>query len=86
MPVGKLRAIAGGSAARSPLLASLQRGDIALTEYLEARVDEAIAPLLGKISADRIDSLRALLKEQLSEDPVLVELVRQATAREPQAG
>ena len=66
--------------------ARFRRGEITLDEYLEARVSDAIALVDGKLSADRIEWLRGMLREQLTQDPVLRERVRQATAgHEPQA-
>jgi hypothetical protein len=91
MPVGKLRAVASGPAAEaSPdagsLLARLKLGELGLDEYLESRISEAIAPFQDKLPADRIEWMREMLREQLVEDPVLRELTRRATGREPQAG
>jgi hypothetical protein len=91
MSAGKLRAVAGGLAVEAPreadsLIERLKRGELSIDDYLELQVDAAIAPLRDKLPADRIEWMRAMLKEQLREDPVLSELVRQATGREPQAG
>jgi hypothetical protein len=90
MSAGKLQAVAGAteigkSAAPSALYDRLTRGELDVDSYLDARVDEAIAPLAGKLPADRIAWLRGMLRDQLVTDPVLSERVRQATGREPQS-
>lgn len=69
----------------SVLFARFKRGEISVDEYLDGRVNEAIAPYNGKLPADRIEWLRGMLREQLATDPVSAEFVRQATGREPQA-
>lgn len=84
MAAGKLRALAGGATASaasdaSPLLESLGNGEINVEQYLEARVEEALEPLLGKVPASQLDWIRAMLTAQLREDPVLATLVEQAT-------
>ena len=69
----------------SALFERLTRGELDIDAYLEARVDEALAPLAGKVAADRMAWLREMLRDRLVADPVLSERVRQATGREPQA-
>ena len=64
----------------SELLAQLERGDISTNEYLSARVEEAVAPLVGRLPPEQIDAVREALRAELEMDPVLVELVRRATA------
>lgn len=89
MAAAKLRSVRGaaesGSAAPSALLERLTRGELDINGYLDARVDEAIAPLAAKLPPDRIAWLRGMLREQLVADPVLSERVRQATTREPRS-
>ncbi len=80
-----------GSAASAPVgpnapsaaLEKLQSGEVDLDQYLDARVDDAVRHLEGKLSAPELDFVRGELRQQLAEDPVLVELVRRATGTVP---
>ncbi|RYZ03142.1 MAG: hypothetical protein EOO73_28960 [Myxococcales bacterium] len=58
---------------------ALERGEIGVAQYLDARVEGAVAPLLSKLSPDQLDFVRAELRAALETDPVLVELVRKTT-------
>jgi hypothetical protein len=62
-------------------LARLERGEIQLEEYLDARVAEATAHLAGRMSAEQLEFVKQTLRVELSSDPVLVELLRRATGR-----
>ena len=64
----------------SPLLQRLDAGTLSVDEYLDLQVNEAVAHLEGKLPANQLQFVRESLREQLSEDPVLVELVRRTTA------
>ena len=90
MAAGKLRAVAGAAGSEtksvsSALFPRFERGEIGVEEYLDARVNEAVAPLEAKLPADRIRWLKGMLREQLELDPVLSERVRQATGQAPRA-
>ncbi|HTU61906.1 MAG TPA: hypothetical protein VMF89_25790 [Polyangiales bacterium] len=61
------------------LIARLERGEISLDAYLDQRVEEAVAPFSAKLDPGALSFMRSSLREQLAEDPVLVELVRRAT-------
>lgn len=63
----------------SDALGRLQRGEISVDEYLDARVQQATDHLKDKLSAEQLDFVRDSLREQLSVDPMLAELVRRAT-------
>ena len=65
--------------------ARFERGELTVDEYLDACVSDAIALVDGRLSVERIEWLRGMLRDQLTSDPVLAERVRQATRREPQA-
>lgn len=65
--------------------ARFERGELTIDEYLDVLVSNSVAQVQGKLSTDRIEWLRGMLREQLTSDPVLRERVRQATGREPQA-
>ena len=68
----------------SSALAKLQAGDIGLDEYLDVQATDAVRHLEGKLSAEQFEFVRSTLKEQLRNDPVLVELVRRTTGSMPQ--
>jgi hypothetical protein len=67
----------------SAALASLQRGELSLDQYLDGRVSEATQHLAGKISPDQLEFVKQSLREQLATDPVLVELVQRTTGSAP---
>lgn len=60
-------------------LQKLRRGDMSLDDYLEERVEAALAHVKGRVSGERLQMLREVVREQLRTDPVLVEIVRQVT-------
>src|SRR6185503_11484234 len=66
--------VAGAERAAAPsgseALGRLQRGDIGLDQYLDARVDDAVAHLQGTLPADELAFVKQTLREQLSTDPV----------------
>jgi hypothetical protein len=61
------------------LLERLERGELSVDQYLDSRVDEAVAPFQAHLPADKLEFLKSSLRAQLETDPVLVELVRRAT-------
>jgi hypothetical protein len=73
----------GSAAAPAPAsaLARLERGEIDLEQYLDARVAEATAHLAGKVTAEQLEFVQQTLRAELSSDPVLVELLRRATGK-----
>jgi hypothetical protein len=71
---------AAPAAAASPL-SRLERGELGLEQYLDARVAEATAHLAGRVSAEQLEFVKQTLRVELSSDPVLVELVRRATGK-----
>lgn len=64
----------------SNLLQRLERGELSVDQYLDARVDEAAAPLGSHLSSEQLDFVKSSLRAELESDPVLVELVSRATA------
>jgi hypothetical protein len=66
-------------------LARLERGELGLDAYLDARVSEATKHLEGRLGRAELDYVKQTLRSQLESDPVLVELVRKATGRTPGA-
>ncbi|MFZ5896482.1 MAG: hypothetical protein ACOY0T_35840 [Myxococcota bacterium] len=69
----------------SSLLDRLSSGEISVEQYLDARVEEAVAPLVSKLPADAVEHIKSSLRADLETDPVLVELVRRATGVAPPA-
>ncbi len=67
------------------LLERVQRGEVALDAYLDVRVNDAVGHLEGKLPAEQLEFVREELREQLRNDPVLIELVRRATGQAPEA-
>jgi hypothetical protein len=65
--------------AASDAFLALERGEISVEQYLDARVEGAVAPLLPRLSPEQLEFVRAELRAALSTDPVLVELVRKTT-------
>jgi hypothetical protein len=58
-------------------------GQIDLQGYLDAKVEEATSHLRG-LPGDQLAAIRGALRERLATDPALIELVRQATGRDPE--
>jgi hypothetical protein len=79
----------GGPEAASPPVAAagegdaflaLERGEISVEQYLDARVESAVAPLLSRLSPEQLEFVRSELRSALTTDPVLIELVRKTTS------
>jgi hypothetical protein len=70
-------AAAGGQV--SAALASLQRGELTLDQYLDGRVTDATSHLVGKLSPDQLEFVKQSLRDQIATDPVLIELVQRTT-------
>jgi hypothetical protein len=62
----------------------LRQHEISLNEYLDICVEKALSHLVGHASPERLQFIRALLREQLMTDPVLIEYVQQTTGSDPQ--
>ncbi len=67
-------------------LSRLERGEIDVNQYLDVRVAHAVEHLQGKLSAEQLDFVKKTLREQLTTDPVLIELVRRSTGVVPPEG
>lgn len=78
---GSARDVPGASG--SLALQQLERGEIDVQQYLDARVADAVQHLEGRFPASQIDFVRKALREELSSDPVLVELVRRTAGSPP---
>lgn len=86
-PAGRAFEVAGSSAAAaaeraagsSDAFAALERGEIGVEQYLDARVESAVAPLVSRLSPEQLEFVRSELRTALATDPVLLELVRKST-------
>ena len=67
--------------AKSGDLSRLERGEIGLDAYLDARVGEATQHLAGRLSPEQLDFVKQTLRSELESDPVLIELVQRATGK-----
>jgi len=63
----------------------LRAGEISVSEYLDIQIHEATAHLDGRLSPEQLSFIRDNLREQLSSDPVLVDLVKSTTGALPPA-
>jgi hypothetical protein len=64
-------------------LDQVRSGALTIEQYLDLKVTEATAHLTDRLSAEQISFVRTSLREQLSSDPALVELVKTATGHLP---
>ncbi|HEX9294890.1 MAG TPA: hypothetical protein VF881_03625 [Polyangiaceae bacterium] len=69
-------------AATGPL-ERLRSGEISLSQYLDIKVHEATAHLDQRLTTEQLSFIRDSLREQLSSDPLLVDLVQSATGALP---
>jgi hypothetical protein len=72
-------ATAASAASGSDAFQALERGEISVDQYLDARVESAVAPLVSRLSPEQLEFVRGELRGALETDPVLVELVRRTT-------
>lgn len=77
------RAAATDAVSEKGPLGQLERGEIGLEQYLDARVEAALAPLVESLNPESLAFLKSSLRAELATDPVLVELVRRATGANP---
>jgi hypothetical protein len=65
--------------APSEALVRLRRGEISLSAYLDACTERTVQPFKGRVSEAQLDFLMQLVREQLSTDPTLTQLVHRTT-------
>lgn len=68
----------------SESLEKLKRGELSLGEYLDEAVENALAHVKGRVTADMLDNFRVTLRESLRTDPTLIEIVQRLTSQTPQ--
>jgi hypothetical protein len=73
---------AAADVVRAPL-DRLRAGEISVSQYLDIKVSEATAHLDRRLSTEQLEFIRNSLREQLSSDPMLVELVKASTGSLP---
>src|SRR5262245_46933396 len=71
--VGKTAAV---EAAGSVSLDQVRSGAISVSQYLDLKVNESTAHLVDRLNAEQLSFIRQSLREQLSSDPALVDLVK----------
>ena len=75
---------AAASEATAPAsLDQVRSGALSIAQYLDIKVHEATSHLTDRLSAEQISFIRNSLREQLSTDPALVDLVKAATGHLP---
>jgi hypothetical protein len=86
-PAAEFKVNRGGPVEAAPetSLDRLRAGEISVSEYLEIQVQQATAHLDGRLSTEQLSFIRGSLREQLSTDPVLVDLVKSTTGALPPA-
>jgi hypothetical protein len=63
-------------------LERLRAGEIDVKGYVDAKVQEATAHL-GPMPPEKLEQIRAALRDRIGSDPMLVELVKKATGHVP---
>lgn len=85
-PTGARETFQVSRAAPSEAAGPIERvrsGEITVEEYLDSKVSEATSHLEGKLSSENLEFVQNSLREQLANDPVLVDLVRGAAGAVP---
>jgi hypothetical protein len=68
----------------SPIsLDRVRSGEMSVSEYLDGKVSEVTSHLVDRLTPDQLAFVQENLREQLSTDPVLVDLVKAATGSVP---
>ena len=65
--------------ATSNALDRFRAGDVDLGGYVDLKVDEATSHLSASLPAGQLEAVRSALRERISSDPSLVELLEKAT-------
>jgi proline dehydrogenase len=61
----------------SELLRRLESGQVSQEQYLDIKAEQAVSHLVGRLPAEKLELIRATLRDQLSNDPLFQRLVRQ---------
>jgi hypothetical protein len=65
-------------------LRKLRHGELTLDAYLDFRADESVRGMRGQVSEARLRMVREVMREQLENDPVLLEMLKEITGLGPQ--
>lgn len=65
----------------SDALERLRAGAIDLEEYLDIQVEEAVGHLARLLPRDKLEQVREVVRNQLRQDPALVEFIRKLAAQ-----
>jgi hypothetical protein len=78
-----VRKVGTGEAVGSASLDQVRSGAISVEQYLDLKVDEATAHLAPRLGEEQLSFIRTSLREQLSSDPALIDLVKATTGQLP---
>ena len=81
----KVGRAAASAPAQATSLDRLRAGEISVSEYLDIQIQNATAHLEGRLSTEQLGFIRDNLREQLSSDPMLADLVKSTTGALPPA-
>jgi hypothetical protein len=73
-------------APKSEMLRRLERQEITIEQYLDHCAEEAVAHIKGLVDSDRLQFIKAMIRDQMRTDPVLVRYIEQATGLSPEVG
>ncbi|MFO0658543.1 MAG: transglutaminase domain-containing protein [Polyangiaceae bacterium] len=85
-PVSSVSGSSGVSTTASAEMSPADRvrsGQLSVDAYINLRVDEATKHLASRLGPGDLARVKSMLREQLSTDPALVELVQRATGQTP---
>ena len=74
--------VQGASLSNGPF-ARLERGEISLDQYLDVRVEDAVAPFVSYLAPEQVEFMKSSLRVELESDPVLVELLKRVASAVP---
>lgn len=60
------------------LLKRVQSGELSRDQYLDIKAEQAVSHLVGQLPGDQVELIRATIRDQIDQDPVLERLVQQA--------
>jgi hypothetical protein len=70
---------ASPAASPSSALERFRAGEVDVGGYVDLKVDEATSHLSASLPASQLEAIRSALRERISSDPSLVELLEKAT-------
>jgi hypothetical protein len=82
----KVQKAASAEAVGTEPLDRLRSGEISVSQYIDIKVEQATAHLDKRLTAEQLSFVKESLREQLANDPALVELVQSATGALPPRG